>query len=230
MPSVRHELPEGKAKCLVVFLPGVRDAAEDFDEKGFIDTLRAHQLSVDVVSAEATLPYYTQGVLVERLEADVFAPAQARKYRQKWLIGVSMGAWGTLLYSHAHPDHVTGVLAMAPYLGKRYISNEIRDAGGLASWHAPQKPEKLDVKDDAAYQRELWRWLQALSSGKEKGPELYVGWGTADPWLAEPVSLLAAALPGQRTFPVEGAHQWTAWKKVLELFLADSEFSKSCAR
>lgn len=228
MVSVRHSLPQGQAKCLVVFLPGVRDAAEDFDEQGFIDALRAHQLSVDVVSAQATLPYYTHSVLVERLEADVIVPSQSRNYAQTWLIGVSMGGLGTLLYSHAHPDHVTGVLAMAPYLGKRYISTEIRDAGGLASWNAPQKPEKLDVKDDAAYQRELWRWLQALSSGKEKGPEIYVGWGTADPWLAEPVSILAAALPGQRTFPVEGGHEWIAWKKVLELFLADSSFSTSC--
>lgn len=230
MTSVRDELKGGKAKCLVVFLPGVRDEAEDFDEKGFVAALRERKLSVDVISAQATLPYYTQNVLVERLGVDVIAPAQAKGYRQTWLIGVSMGGMGTLLYSHAHADEVTGVLALAPYLGKRSITKEIRAAGGLASWQAPEKPATVDVTDDGVYQRELWRWLQALTVGKEKGPKLYLGWGLEDPWLAEPCELLGEALPESRKYTVPGGHKWISWKKVLDLFLDDSDFSRSCAR
>ncbi len=230
MTSVRDELKGGKAKCLVVFLPGVRDEAEDFDEKGFVAALREKNLSVDVISAQATMPYYTQGVLVERLGNDVIEPAQAKRYRQTWLIGVSMGGMGALLYSHAHSDEVTGVLALAPYLGKRSITKEIRAAGGLASWQAPAKPEKIDVMDDGVYQRELWRWLQALTAGKEKGPELYLGWGQEDPWLAESCELLGEALPESRRYTVPGGHKWTSWKKVLDQFLNDSRFAKSCAR
>lgn len=231
MTSVRDPLKGGKAKCLVIFLPGVKDKAEDFDEKGFVAALRERKLSVDVISAQATLPYYTLGLLVQRLGDDIIAPAQAAKsYTQTWLIGVSMGGMGALLYSHAHPDEVTGVLALAPYLGKRSITKEIRAAGGLASWQAPEKPEKVDAMNDGVYQRELWRWLQALTAGKEKGPKLYLGWGRQDPWLAQPNELLGEALPENRKYTVPGGHKWSSWKEVLELFLDDSDFARSCAR
>ncbi len=225
MVAVRDELPSGGAKCLVVFLPGAGDAAIDFQRHGFVEALRHRGLSVDVVAANATLGYYAKGVLVERLGTDVVEPAQAKGYQQTWLIGMSMGGMGTLLYSHERPKAVTGVLALAPYLGDRSLTDEIRGAGGLAAWKAPQKVADIS---SSTYQRELWRWLQALTAGKEPGPTLYLGWGTED-GLGGPAAVLAAALPPGHTFTVPGKHQWAPWKQLLDAFLVDSEFTRGCA-
>jgi pimeloyl-ACP methyl ester carboxylesterase len=225
MTSLRDELPSDDAKCLVVFLPGAGDKADDFVKYGFVEALRQKNLSVDIVSANSTLGYYARGQLVERLHADVIAPARAKGYQQTWVMGMSMGGMGTLLYSHEHASDVTGVLLLAPFLGDRSLSEEIRAAGGLAAW---QGPVKGAITSDT-YQREVWRWLQAVTAHQEDGPNLYLGWGTEDR-LGESAAVLAAAVPEGHVFKVPGAHKWTSWKAVLELFLADSDFARSCVR
>ncbi len=225
MTSLRDELPGGDAKCLVVFLPGAGDEASDFVKYGFIEALRQKNLSVDVVAADATLGYYMRGIFPERVHEDVVAPARAKGYQQTWVMGMSMGGMGTLLYSHGHAAEVNGVLLLAPFLGDRWLSEEIRAAGGLAAW---QGPAKRPLTSDT-YQREVWRWLQAVTANQEQGPHLYLGWGTEDR-LGEPASLLAAALPEGHVFKVPGGHKWTSWKTVLDGFLADSDFTRSCGR
>ncbi len=217
----------GKTKCLVVFLPGVGDTAEDFEEKGFVESMRERGLSVDIVSAQATLAYYTKGTVVERLGEDVFDPAKIKHYRQTWIIGLSMGGLGTLMYAHDHPKEITGVLALAPFMGTHPLSKSIREAGGLQKWIAP---EKVAVSDEDTTILELWRWLKALTTGKEPGPKLYLGWGVDDTLLGESNEVLAAALPKHRTFPVPGGHKWTAWKQALDLFLDDSDFRQGCGK
>lgn len=218
---------KGKAKCLVVFLPGVGDVAEDFESKGFVESIQGRGLSVDIVSAQATLAYYMKGTVVERLGKDVFAEAKDKKYRQTWLIGLSMGGLGTLLYSHDHPEEITGVLALAPFMGTHPVAAQIRAEGGLAKWKAP---EKVVISDEDTTILELWRWLQGVTSGKEKGPKLYLGWGTEDELLGESNEVLAMALPMKRKFPVPGGHKWTSWKMALDQFLDDSDFRKGCGR
>lgn len=216
-----------KAKCLIVFLPGVGDIATDFEAKGFADIVREHHLSVDVVSAQATLSYYALGTVVERLGADVMVPARRRHYRQTWLIGLSMGGLGALLYSHDRPKEIDGVLVLAPFLGMHPLAAKIAEAGGLSKWHAP---EKVEVVDEDTTILELWRWLQAVTAGTERGPRLYLGWGTNDELLGASNDVLAAALPERRRFPVPGGHKWTAWKLALDYFLDDSDFAKGCGR
>jgi pimeloyl-ACP methyl ester carboxylesterase len=216
----------GRAKCLVVFLPGIGDHAVDFEDGGFVDAVRDRGLSVDVISAQVTFAYYTHGTVVLRLGEDVFEPAKVKHCRQTWLIGHSMGGLGTLLYSHDHPREITGVLALAPLLGIYPLVEKIREAGGLSKWSAP---EKVLVTDEDTSILELWRWLQALTSGKERGPRLYLGWGTEDEAVGFSNEVLAAALPEKRRFPVPGGHKWVAWKKALDLFL-DSDFRRGCGR
>ena len=217
----------GKPKCLIVFLPGVGDVATDFETKGFTEAVRKRNLSVDLVSAQATLAYYAVGTVVERLEADVMVPAKAKHYRQTWLIGLSMGGQGALLYAHDRPKGVTGVLVLAPFLGAQPLTSQISAAGGLTKWHAP---EKVNITDEDTTLLELWRWLQAVIAKKEPGPKLYMGWGTSDELLGESNRVLAEALPERRRFPVPGGHKWVAWKQALDFFLDDSDFAKGCSR
>jgi hypothetical protein len=223
MRAVEWRRGSERARCLVVFLPGFGDDAEDFERNGFVAEVKRHGLSVDMVAAQATLGYYTRGSFPVRLEADVVGP-RWRDYEQVWLIGVSMGGMGTVYYSRAQTAEVTGILALAPYLGDRGLSDEIRTHGGLPHW---QGPPRVEVMTEDNYQRELWRWLQAVTRGAERGPTIYLGYGNSDR-LATQDMLLAAVLPPGHAFRVDGAHDWDTWKTLLGQFLQSSDFSRDC--
>lgn len=213
-----------RARCLVVFLPGMGDSAEDFDHNGFVAEVSRRKLSVDMIAAHATLGYYARGTLPDRLSSDVVAPARARGYEQVWLVGMSMGGMGTMFYSRTHTADVTGVLALAPYLGNDALIDEIHEQGGLARWQPPARVEALNEDN---YQREIWRWLQATLRGAEPGPNIYLGYGKSDK-LRRADELLAAALPSGHTYLIDGAHDWGTWKVLLGQFLDRSDFPRSC--
>jgi len=213
-----------KARCLVVFLPGFGDDAEDFERNGFVAEVRRRELSVDMVAAQATLGYYARGSFPDRLASDVVGPALVRGYDQVWLVGMSMGGLGTVYYSRAQTAQVTGILALAPYLGDDKLTDEIRAQGGLARWRAPPR---VEVMNEDNYQREIWRWLQAVTRGGEPGPRLYLGYGKSDK-LAHQDELLAAALPPDHTYLVDGAHDWKTWKILFDQFLQRSDFARDC--
>jgi pimeloyl-ACP methyl ester carboxylesterase len=215
----------GHARCLVVFLPGLGDDAEDFERHGLVAAVQQRGLSVDLIAAGATVGYYARGTFVSRLAADVVGPARARGYyAEVWLIGNSMGGLGTVYYARDHTAEITGVLALAPYLAEPELIREIEDQGGLAGWQAP--PRVAEMTEDN-YQRELWRWLRAVTRGQEPGPDLYLGFGRSDK-LARQDELLAEALPDDHTFLIPGAHDWTTWRRLFEQFLDGSDFTRRC--
>lgn len=212
------------ARCLVVFLPGMGDDASDFEDHGLIADLKQRGLSVDIVAADATVGYYARGTFLERVASDVVEPARARGYAQLWLIGNSMGGFGTLYYARMHAAEVTGVLALAPYLGEREVIDEIYAQGGLASWRGPPR---VDMTTQASGQREIWRWLQAVVRGQEPGPNLYLGFGQTDK-LARADALLAQALSEDHVLVIPGAHDWETWRRLFDRFIQDSDFSHDC--
>lgn len=215
--------PASRARCLMVFLPGLGDDASDFERNGLVAAVQRRELSVDLIAASATIGYYARGTFVSRLAADVVGPARARGYAEVWLVGNSLGGLGTVYYARAHTAEITGVLALAPYLGEAAVIREIDDQGGLAGW---QGPPRAELTEDS-YQRELWRWLQAVTRGQEPGPDLYLGFGLSDK-LAFEDRLLAEALPDDHTFVIPGAHDWKTWRRLFEQFLDDSSFTRRC--
>jgi len=223
--SIEYANPSGPAKCLFVLLPGMGDHAEAFDAQGFVTIVRAAELSADIRAVDATFGYYMRGTFLDRLASDVIAPAKARGYQEIWIAGPSMGGFGSLFYTHAHTADISGVLAIAPFLGDRDVIEEITAAGGLRKWQPPPRVETMD-RDN--YQRELWRWLQAVAQGRETAPPIYLGYGEADK-LAPADSLLRAELPPGRVFMTEGRHEWGAWRRVLTQFLQSREFDGHCA-
>src|SRR5215467_129659 len=82
MRAVDYPAAQAPAKCLIVFLPGMGDDAEDFQKNGFVEEVRRHGLSVDIVAANATIGYYSRGIFAERLSTDVIAPRRSRGYQQ----------------------------------------------------------------------------------------------------------------------------------------------------
>jgi len=222
--SLEYANPSGPAKCLFVFLPGMGDRAEAFEKQGFVTIVRANHLSADIRATDATFGYYMRGTFLDRLAADVIAPAKARGYKEIWIAGPSMGGFGSLFYTHAHTADISGVLAIAPFLGDRDVIEEITAAGGLKNWKAPPRAEPMN-RDN--YQREMWRWLQAVTQGNETAPPIYLGYGDKDK-LGPADSLLRAELPPSHVFMTEGAHEWGAWRRVLNDFFQSREFEGHC--
>jgi pimeloyl-ACP methyl ester carboxylesterase len=222
--SIEYANPSGPAKCLFVFLPGMGDRAESFEQKGFVAELRAHALSADIRATDATFGYYMRGTFLDRLAADVIAPAKARGYQEIWIAGPSMGGFGSLFYTRAHTADISGVLAIAPFLGDRDVIEEITAAGGLEKW---KPPVRVDAMSRDNYQREIWRWLQAVTQGRESAPPIFLGYGASDK-LGPADSLLRAELPSSHVFMTDGAHEWGAWRRVLKSFLESPEFAGHC--
>jgi hypothetical protein len=119
---------------------------------------------------------------------------------------------------------VDGVYALAPWLGSKSLTDEIRAAGGLKAWKAP--PEEPTNGDN--YQRQLWRFLQLAGNDPSKTPVIYVGWGNQDS-LGDDDKLFAAVLPADHVSNAEGAHEWPVWNTLLARFLKEGPMARDCA-
>src|SRR5436309_8228162 len=140
---LRPALPGGPHRRLVVFLPGRGDLPEDFARRGLLDAARQAGLDADVVAVDSHLGYYLNDTILTRLHDDVIAPARAGGYERIWLVGISLGAMGSLFYLKEHPGEVEGAVLIAPYLGKKRLLAEIAGAGGLRRWPAePAQPAR----------------------------------------------------------------------------------------
>ncbi len=129
---------------LMVFLPGIGDVLEDFERNGFVQALRDSARPADMVVADVHFGYYVRRSVLERLRVDVIEPARSCGYATIFLVGISLGGLGALLYAMEHPVDVQGLMLLAPYLGDSSLVKEIEDAGGLKLWDAGD----VNVDDD----------------------------------------------------------------------------------
>jgi pimeloyl-ACP methyl ester carboxylesterase len=198
---------------LLVLLPGAYSDPEEFVREGFIDAVRERRLAVDVLRVDAHVGYYSNASIIDRLQADVIAPAQARGYRAIWIAGISIGGFGGLIYAEERPGELAGIVAIAPYLGERLIATGIDNAGGLARWRAPPLLPEMSPLE----KRELrvWRWLQAYAAGPPPNghPQLWLGYGLDDRF-AFSHRLLAGALPPDHVATTQGGHDWPEWMRL----------------
>lgn len=201
-------------KPYFVFLPGRSSDAKEFQEEGFIDDARKSFPGADMVAVEAHLGYYIRRNLITRLQEDIFSTAKKQGYKPIWLVGISMGGLGAVLYAEAHPEQIDGLYILAPFLGDKEVIEEIKQAGGLAKW---SPPENLDPKD---YQRFIWSWLKKYTKSPPPDglPDLFLGWGTEDRH-ADACKLLADALPEGHVFTTKGDHDWPTWRTLWKDFL-----------
>ena len=211
-PSARLAGVPARKKTLLVFLPGRGTGERDFAKQGFIDALPPDQ-PADAVSVNLTYPYYVQRTMTRRLHDDIIAPARAAGYRRIWLVGCSMGGLGAIVYAHEHPGEISGIVAIAPYLGEKNVVGEIEAAGGLARWQP-----KMPLADDD-FQRRLWLAIKAEHFDGPGRVPLVLGFGTDDRF-AYGHRLLAAQLPPTHVFTVFGFHDWGTWHRLWMRILA----------
>jgi pimeloyl-ACP methyl ester carboxylesterase len=201
-----------KATTLIVMLPGSFSRPEEFQREGFVQAVRERRIAADVRLVDAHLGYYSDKSIIDRIQADIVAPARAQGYTQIWLVGISAGAFGALIHTEAQPAGITGIVALGPYLGKRAMIEEVAAQGGLRSWRAPSGPLEPDEVD-----AKLWRWLQAHADASAP-PLLYLGYGRADRFTFGD-ELLAAAMPAARVYTTDGGHDWPPWRALWQRML-----------
>lgn len=197
--------PRTQAPVLLVLLPGVHMTPAEMQHEGFIAAVRQRKLAVDIVIAGIQLDHTRDGSVIRRLRNEVVAPARAQGYRQIWLAGISLGAYLALQYERSHPGEVQGLLLIAPYLGRRTLTQQIETAGGPAAWRERVPPAAADDVDQA-----LWAWLSALPAA---APPIWLAAGSEDRFAAEH-RLLAGVLPLQRSSTLPGGHDWTPWRRL----------------
>ena len=199
-----------RSRDLLVCLPGIGDEADDFADWGFVDLVRAHRWPADVLLVDAHYGYYADRTLLEQLHRDILLPASSSGYRAIWLIGISMGGLGALLYARQHPRDIRGVVAIAPFLGRHALVQEISTAGGLAQWTS-----MVDPTDEI---RALWSWAHAQSSQSPAYPEIILAFGDMDIF-AEAHRLLASSLTAANVLTATGGHRWPVWVELWKQFL-----------
>lgn len=206
--------------CLVVFLPGRRDGPGAYRRHGFPKIAAEAGLTAEYMEADAHIGYYQAETISKHLHADVIAPARARGFDRIWIVGISMGGLGGLLYAREHPEGAQGILALAPFLGDTEPGLVAR-AGGLSSWRMGP-PRKV-----ADYERELWGWLQRYTAEGATRPPVWLGWGLGDD-LAPADRLLGDALPAGRALTAPGSHDWRTWTALWRAFLATGALQNGC--
>lgn len=212
--------PGEPARCLVLLLPGRRESLGDFKRRGFPEMAARAGVLADYVEVDAHMGYYLDQTISTRLHEDVIAPASARGAPKIWIVGISMGGLGGILYAREHPDGVRGVVALAPYLGDQE-PRLVAAAGGLHAYTmgAPRA--------DADYERELWGWLKRYASEGALRPPIWVGLGTEDE-LAPADRLLGEVLPPGRTFVEKGGHDWKTWTRLWKDVLDAGILQRDC--
>lgn len=203
IPQIEETGEDARDKTLIVMLPGRGDRAETFVTSGFIDIGRQHDF--DVIAVDAHFGYYRERSLLPRLHSDVIKPAQDQGYENIWLLGVSMGGFGSLLYAQAHPEAIDGVILLAPYVGSDKIVEDVKGAGTLSNWD----PAGKRLRD---YEVGVWQWLQAQTLDLD-GTPVFLGYGRSDS-LAGAYGPLHDALQPSRVFARDGEHKWTTWTPI----------------
>lgn len=211
MGTVKHgNLGPQKARGVVVLVPGIGDEPEDFEDGGFVEDVLARG-DFDVVAADAHFGYYKNRVLVDRLHADVIAPAKQSGYREIWLVGISLGGLGTLNTLRLHDADVTGAILLAPYMGNPELADEVKRAGGIAAWE-PGDVEAIEDAETRSYRR-AWQWLRKYHDTKLAGPSMYVGYGRSDRF-AEANQIVGDILPDDHVYDAPGGHDWKTWRAL----------------
>jgi len=182
-------------------LPGRGDRADTFLKEGFQDAGKRY--GFDTLLVDAHFGYYRKRELIPRLHEDIVLPARKAGYENIWLLGISMGGFGSVLYAAQYPDEIDGVILLAPFLGNENVIDEIEESGGLAHWD----PAKSGLE---AHEIAMWSWLQEETMGASQKP-LILGYGQSDR-LAGTYQVLLEPLDSSDVYTTEGGHNWKTWR------------------
>ncbi len=209
------------ARSLIIFLPGNGDSVTVFKKQGLIEAVRERELPIDIIAVDAHIGYYANWSILARLKDDVIRPAKLRSYEQIWLVGNSLGAYGSISYAKEHPDDITGVVLLGPFLGDEKLIGEIKQKGGLHSW----EPGNIKSANREAVERSIWAWLKEYDPKKKSSLTIYLGYGRDDRFTYAQDYLASLMLP-EHVIAIDGGHNWRTWKKIWLMLLDKNIFHR----
>jgi pimeloyl-ACP methyl ester carboxylesterase len=210
LPSIDIADPESRNNSVVIMLPGRGDRADAFIREGFERAGRSW--GFDTIAVDAHFGYYRQRSLLPRLHEDIVMPAHAAGYENVWLLGISMGGFGSLLYASEHPDQVDGLILLAPFLGDQDAIGRIIANGGLKNLSSGS----TGMED---YEVAVWTWLRETTSQARPKP-IVLGYGLSD-GMAPGYKALTDVIEPSSVYTLEGGHKWTTWGPLWEKIAAD---------
>jgi len=205
LPSVRYSSMTGR-RSLVVLLPTMGGKGSHYETQGFLDEAweREFEASMEVLDVKPSL--YLGSRIVELLKTEVIEPAKAEGYEEIYLVGISLGGHGALLYATKYPEDVAGIVILAPFIGGDRASRAIEESGALDTWE--------DCPFLAwTYGCNLWKSLKVYVSDSRNQRKVVLGFGREDKFVDQ-CRVLADALPPEQVFTVSGGHDWATWKKL----------------
>ena len=203
--SVRYPGMTGK-RSLVVLLPGFGGKGSHYETQGFLDEVweRGFEATMEVVDVKPSL--YLGSRIVELLKTEVIGPAKAEGFEEIYLVGISLGGHGALLYATKYPEDVDGIVILAPFISGDTASEAIDEAGGLDTWE--------DCPFLAwTHACNLWKSLKVYVSNPRNQRKVVLGLGTEDIFV-EQCRILSDVLLPEQVFTVSGGHDWATWKKL----------------
>lgn len=201
--------PDRQSDRLVIMLPGRGDRGGDFRERGFFDIAAGQDF--DVIAADAHFGYYRARTLGQRLHEDIVQPALESGYREIWLLGISAGGFGAMLYASMYPEDIDGLIMLAPWPGDQELVAEISARGGPGAW------ARAPGEAGAPFQRDVWLWLTRVTE-TPGNPVIILGYGASDRF-APAGALIGERLPASRHLTVEGGHDWPTWRALWQAIL-----------
>lgn len=214
---IHYDARQGTHQQLIVYLPGNGDDPSAFDHYGLREAITKRGVAIDIVAVDAYLAYYAKGIIFTRLKEDVIDPAKARGYKDIWLVGNSLGAYGSITYARMHPQDIAGIVLLGPFLGDKKLINGIIDAGGLQKWD----PGIVGDNSQEDWDKQLWLWLKnglRQEGSNARMPKVYLGYGKYDRF-SYGQKVLAGVLPPERVVSLSGGHDWSTWREAWDILL-----------
>lgn len=208
LPSIDTANGGARSETVIIMLPGRGDRADAFIREGFEQAGAVH--GFDTIATDAHFGYYMKRSLLPRLHEDIVLPAREAGYKNVWLLGISMGGFGSLLYASENPDLIDGVILLAPYLGERTSLEEIAASGGLQQWDSSgSRMEDHEIG--------IWSWL------RDADTPVILGYGESDGMAEGYRQVMSGVLEPSSIYTLEGGHKWTTWKPLWERIAAELE-------
>lgn len=211
LDTLYYQRDEKPSSTLVIFLRGIGGSHKSFAGHGLVEAVWERHLDVDMAAPNTHIGYYSARNMIERLQEDVIRPAREMGYQKVWLVGVSMGGLGALLYLREHPEEIAGVYIIAPFLGYESIVSSIEKEGGVDRWKVPS----YTPEDD--WETMIWDWIKT-SVADGRTPPVYLGYGSHDDYVRGQ-KLLHSVLPESQVYVIDGGHDYPTFKTLWFSFL-----------
>lgn len=197
------------SNTLMVLLPGIGQGTKEFTQYGVIDQIKACNSRINITEVDAHFGYYKKETFLARLKEDVINPAMAEGKNHIILLGLSLGGYGSILYSREHPADIQQTLLMAPFVGRKdnlekYLANSFTEK------------ELKETKSNLRRLREikLWRWIEQDAADQTN---MYAAFGKQDSFSFQHQwfkGVVTKNENGAHIIEGEGKHTWSDWQPL----------------